>query len=107
MVAVQGQAHRGSEQQPVPRTPHASSNTSRRLQADSNVTVVTTAEELLEAVTRGDPHIELQAHLDLTSQDFIVEERSQFKFLMGSIPASVESIRVRLLPPCSCMIECA
>lgn len=81
---------------PWPRA-HASSDITtmqRRLRADSNVTVVNTEEELLEAVARGDSHIELQSHLNLVNYAFTVDSLSQFKFLLGFIPPTVESIRV-------------
>lgn len=63
--------------------------------------MVTTAEELLQAVEDDSPHIEIQAHLDLTT----LELRDEFRIL-GEFPSNiygnktgalqvVHSIRVR------------
>jgi hypothetical protein len=62
----------------------------RRLQQVDQVTVVTTAQELQEAVVAGKPHIEIQDHLDLTSL-----ELSNGPGLLGKIPSTTKSIRVR------------
>lgn len=66
----------------------------RRLlqQATKNVTVVVTAAELREAVATGAPHIEIHAHLDLTTLDGGSD--------LNPVPPSVTTIRVRVpLPP--------
>lgn len=64
----------------------------RRLQQVGEVTVVTTAAALQEAVECGMPHIEIQSHLDLTTLDLA----STFR-LLGTIPPTVKSIRVRCI----------
>lgn len=60
------------------------------------VTVVVTPQELQRAVVAGAPHIEIQAHLDLTTLPLLLNGR-----LLGTdagvLPASVKSITVR--PP--------
>lgn len=55
----------------------------------TEVTVVNTAEELHQAVTRGDTHVEIQDHLVLTSLQPLPAG------LLGYLPATVKSIRVR------------
>lgn len=63
----------------------------QQVAAAEYVTTVSTAEELVEAVARGDAHIELQAHVDLTAL-----EESSSAFLLGdAVPGSVQSITVR------------
>lgn len=54
------------------------------------VTVVTTTEELRNATERGEAHIEIRDHLDLTSLPLDGFE------LLGEIPSTVQSIRVRI-----------
>lgn len=61
---------------------------------EAKKTVVKTAEELESAVQRGDEHIELQAHLDLTGLK-MKDCGGGVNCLLGPIPASVKSIRVR------------
>lgn len=56
------------------------------------VTVVRTAEELQAAVGAGNPHIEVQEHLDLTT---LGEHPRFFLQRLGHIPSTVRSIRVR------------
>lgn len=63
----------------------------RGLQQVGEVTVVTTAEALQQAVLVGKEHIEIQAHLDLTELDYPAEA---WNGLLGSIPTTVKSIRV-------------
>lgn len=63
----------------------------RALQQGGDVTVVTTAAALQEVVAAGTPHIEIQAHIDLTT----VEVVELTFLLLGEIPDSVKSIRVR------------
>lgn len=77
--------------------PRALRGASRVLQqaASANVTVVTTAEKLMEAVDAGDPHIEIRAHLNLTTLDPI--DTGDGEYLLGTIPSTVRSIRVRHL----------
>ena len=55
--------------------------------ATAKVTVVTTAQQLQDAVWTGAAHIEVQAHLDLTSEHIFGEE--------PDTPDTVLSIRVR------------
>ena len=68
----------------------------RALQQAGEVAVVETAEALQEAVAAGKPHIEIRAHLDLT----VLDKINAFAIL-GPIPETVKSIRVRcwFLPP--------
>lgn len=65
----------------------------RGLQQAEEVTVVKTAEEFQAAVVIGKEHIEIQAHLNLTSLKFVGEPSS--RILLGEVPTSVQSIRVR------------
>lgn len=63
-------------------------------------TVVTTALGLQQAVLNGDPFIEIQDHLDLTSLDTVTcDEENCLLGLPSSsfIPSTVRSIRVRCL----------
>ena len=62
---------------------------------DGNVTVCTTAEQLQAAVIAGQPHIEIRDHLNLTTLDFPGEFLRDG--LLGKVPATVRSIRVRSL----------
>lgn len=62
-------------------------------QSDTPPTVVATVRTLLTAIEAGTPHIEVQAHLDLTSvlqRLHLAEDR-----IFGELPATVKSIRVR------------
>ena len=89
------------EQQQVPDIRSSSRSAQRHLvaaralrqsdaAASESVTVVTTAEQLIAAVGRGDAHIELQAHLDLTAPSV-----SSSAVILGDIiPSSVQSITV-------------
>lgn len=68
--------------------------------AGTNATSVATAEELMAAVVRGDQHIVIQSHLDLTSVEPLSADRNlpdfhQGNTLLDQIPVSVDSIRVR------------
>ena len=72
----------------------------RRLQQDAGAagaTVVVTAGELQEAVARGDAHIEVRRHLDLSA----LEPRAGTaapgfeKLALGALPPSIKSLRVR------------
>jgi hypothetical protein len=65
----------------------------RELQ-QAKVTVVTTAEELRAAVDAGEPHIELQEHIDLTKLP-----RTDAEYNLGIIPRQVLSMRVRITHP--------
>lgn len=68
----------------------------RSLQQAEAVTVVEirSALELREAVEAGVSHIEIHAHLDLTSQDFT--EHAESEIILGEInDDTVKSIRVR------------
>ena len=58
----------------------------------ASVTVVRSARALQEAVGRGDAHIEIQAHIDLTS----LKPPSK-GLLLGVVPPTVRSIQVRSL----------
>ena len=78
-----------------------SPETFRRLQQDTtstgDVTVVTTAEGLQEAVAEGLPHIEIQAHLDLTTLDTVTCDIGECLLGVGAdgyIPSTVQSIKV-------------
>lgn len=64
-----------------------------------SVTVVKGAAALQEAVQRGDPHIEIQAHLDLTGLKPLTKG-----LLLGIVPPTVRSIRVRPAPFLSCCL---
>ncbi|NJR41962.1 MAG: hypothetical protein HC767_04190 [Akkermansiaceae bacterium] len=55
----------------------------------AQVTVVKTASELLAAISGGSKHVEIQDHLDLTSLPLLNS------MLLGKVPSSVKSIRVR------------
>lgn len=61
-------------------------------EASSNVTVVKTAQALQDAVMNGAEHIEVQAHLDLTTLKF-----ADCCDLLGKVNQTVKSIRVRHL----------
>ena len=65
----------------------------RGLQQDVEVVVVTTAEQLQAAVVSGQPHIEIQDHVDLTTLEFPGEQLNDG--LLGKVPPTVRSIRVR------------
>lgn len=69
----------------------------------ANVTAVTSPEQLLAAVKRGDEHIEIQAHLDLTSIPPL-DNSGAYPIILGFVEKSVKSIRVRFnLSPYSFM----
>lgn len=57
-------------------------------------TIVRSAEELQSAVITGKAHIQIREHLDLTVLDIIDSE--SFDCLLGKIPPTVKSIRVRI-----------
>jgi hypothetical protein len=57
-------------------------------------TVVKTPQELQQAVQRGDVHIEVQEHLDLTGLEMI-DCGGGVNCLLGQVPKSVKTIRVR------------
>jgi hypothetical protein len=61
------------------------------MQAGTSITatVVTSPLQLLEAVKRGDEHIEIKNHLDLTPLQPLGE------YLLGNVSSTVKSIRVR------------
>ena len=85
----------------------------RSLQQVGNITLVETPEALREAVVAGMAHIEIRAHLDLTvldlnigdsdysgDSDYPGDSDSDYSgevmdSILGDIPATVESIRVR------------
>lgn len=56
----------------------------------TEVTVVTSAEALLDAFVRGVRHIELREHLDLTGLNVSPS------FRLGPVPTTMKSIRVRI-----------
>lgn len=60
----------------------------------ANVTVVSTPTALIAAVTRGDPHIEIRDHLDMTT----VELGEYESVYLENPPSTVKSIRARLPP---------
>ena len=57
------------------------------------MTVVRTAQALQEAVVAGMAHIEIQAHLNLAV--LVLAEEETIPRILGTIPRSVKSIRVR------------
>lgn len=64
------------------------------LQSSTDVTAVHTAQELVRAVEDGATHIEIRAHLDLTS----ILPRGNLDpgpVLLGELPLSIQSFRVR------------
>lgn len=75
----------------------------------AEVTIAATSQELLDAVEDGAPHIELQGHLDLTSEP--MRDTMYWRMLNAETPAGAsylpESIRVCIKPhnhifaPCS------
>lgn len=67
------------------------------------VVSVNTAQGLLEAVTLGEPHIEITEHLDLAGLPLITPDDPTLSLatsLLGVLPPAVKSIRVRLLMLC-------
>ena len=61
------------------------------------MTVVETAQELQDAVADGLPHIEIRAHLDLTTLSTVTCDSGECLLGVGAngyIPASVKSIKV-------------
>ena len=64
--------------------------------AIETVTIVNSSETLLAAVKRGDRHIQLQAHLNLTNVGGVHSVNSGF----GEMPWTVQSIQVRHLNIC-------
>lgn len=70
----------------------------RGLQQAEELTVVNSAEALKVAIETGAAHIEIQDHLNLTELS-LIESKTNFgdvwKTLLGPVPASVQSIRVR------------
>ena len=52
--------------------------------------MVESAEALQVAVVEGTPHIEIRAHLDLTTLELANQDA-----ILGPVPSTVESIRVR------------
>lgn len=100
---MQGRRALATEGQATPQALHQQEpNPNNTLQGSSedvtaSVTVVVTAQELQRAVVAGTPHIEVQAHLDLTTLPLLPNGR-----LLGTeegvLPQDVKSITVR---PCS------
>jgi hypothetical protein len=78
---------------------------SRNLQQTTpQVTAVSTPQQLLTAVTRGDTHIEVRQHLDLTT--VTARDNIEDPVLLGNLPESIQSIRVRyacMLQACMCL----
>jgi hypothetical protein len=68
-------------------------------QSKPKVTAVSTPQQLLDAVSRGDAHIEIRQHLDLTTVvPLEVDDVPAFSTILGDasiFPDSVQSIRVR------------
>lgn len=58
------------------------------------MTVVGSAEELQAAVVAGAPHIELQAHIDLTSTALLRIDSLPVDLHLGQVPTTVRSITV-------------
>lgn len=65
----------------------------RRLTKNASVTLVHTPMQLQEAVKRGDEHIEIREHLDLSRTPPLTD------FFLGPLPPSVKSIRVGCSDP--------
>lgn len=84
--AIQHLQHLGQPIEHVTRP----KETHRRLQdaETAEVTVVRTAEQLLDAFVNGAEHIQLQEHLDLT----VLNVSPSFR--LGPVPVTVKSIRV-------------
>lgn len=59
-------------------------------QKAANLVIVSTAQELQDAVVLGAPHIQIRAHLDLANLSLLEV------LLLGELPATVQSITVRL-----------
>lgn len=57
-------------------------------QSSASVTLVRTASQLKEAVKRGDAHIEIKEHLDLSTVPPVDS------YFLGTLPSTVRSIRV-------------
>lgn len=64
--------------------------------AIETVTIVNSSETLLASVKRGDRHIQLQAHLNLTKVRGVHGVTSG----LGEVPWTVQSIQVRHLSVC-------
>jgi hypothetical protein len=60
-------------------------------QSTPKVTAVSTPQQLLDAASRGDAHIEIRQHLDLTTATPL----EPVPRILGGLPSSVQSIRVR------------
>lgn len=69
----------------------------KKKKKDEIVTVVVTAGQLLRALQRGDAHVEIQAHLNVTGKYFGMF-RNHYH-VVGPLPRSVLSIQV-----CLCLI---
>jgi hypothetical protein len=65
------------------------------LQSTAKVTAVSTPQQLLDAKIRGDAHIEIRQHLDLTTVSYLDASEIGVPKLLGYLPDSVKSIRVR------------
>lgn len=77
-------------------TPRPQFQRSRALRQQApDIIEVRTAQELVTAVERGDVHIEIREHLDLTGISPL-GNLDPGPVLLGEIPLSVQSIRVRL-----------
>lgn len=79
----------------------------------ASVTVVATAQQLQGAVGRGEPHIEIRQHLDLSELTPVepggAAAAAGFESLaLGVLPASVKSIRVRTpsMTSMRCILRC-
>jgi hypothetical protein len=64
-------------------------------QSKPKVTAVSTPQQLLDAVSRGDAHIEIRQHLDLTMVTPLNVDGDSPTILGDPLPGSVQSIRVR------------
>lgn len=90
-ITSSGQNAQRSTQQ-LGLAPQLTKASARKLLQDSEaseVTVVTSAETLLDAFVSGVRHIEIREHLDLTGLNISPS------FRLGPVPATVKSIRVR------------
>jgi hypothetical protein len=68
--------------------------TAEEQQEEVAITLVQTAQELRDAIERGDRHIELREHLDLRQMQ-PMGQNSKVQGFLGKLPLTIRSIRVR------------
>lgn len=95
---------------PLPSLKVTESTSSSSFQTADTVTMgsvkiskVSSAQELLDAVDRGDPHIEIQSHLDLRTIEALKFRTGNLLGVLGILPSTVQSIRVRSCNDRSCI----